>query len=44
MNKIKFITPTQIKLTKNNKSIILNKINYTNEYTSWYTINNNNYA
>ncbi len=44
MNTIKFLSPTQIKLTKNNKTILLNKINYSKEYSSYYTIKNNNYA
>ena len=50
MNKIQFTNlnlfkiPQTIILTKNNKQIILNKINYTNKYTTWYTINNINYA
>ena len=50
MNTIKFTNynsiniPQTIILTKNNKQTILNKINYTKKYTSWYTINNINYA
>ena len=50
MNTIKFTNynslnqPQTIVLNKNNKLITLNKINYTNKYTSWYTINNINYA
>ena len=40
MKNIKFLPYNKILL--NNK--ILTKINYTNEYTSWYTIKNNNYA
>jgi hypothetical protein len=50
MNTIKFTNPNvfnipqTVILTKNNKIITLNKINYTKEYKSWYTINNINYA
>jgi len=50
MNTIKFTNynsiniPQTIILTINNKQVILNKIKYTKEYTSWYTINNINYA
>jgi|13_taG_2_1085334.scaffolds.fasta_scaffold72446_2 hypothetical protein len=50
MNKIKILqtniynVPTIIQLTKNNKSIILNKINCTKKYNKYYTIKNNNYA
>ena len=40
MKNIKFLPYNKILL--NNK--ILTKINYTNEYTNWYTIKNNNYA
>ena len=40
MNTIKFLPNNNILL--NNK--LLTKIKYTNEYTSWYTINNNNYV
>ena len=36
--------PTIIQLTKNNKSIILTKINYSKKYNKYYTIKNNNYA
>ena len=41
MNTIKFLPNNNILL--NNKTL-LTKIKYTNEYTSWYTINNNNYV
>ena len=50
MNTIKFTNynslniPQTIIITKNNKQTILNKITYTKDYTSWYTIKNNNYA
>ena len=50
MNTIKYTNlnnfkiPQTIILTKNNEEITLNKINYTNKYTTWYTINNINYA
>jgi len=50
MNTIKYTnfnslnTPQSIILTINNKQIILNKINYTKKYTSYYTIKNENYA
>ena len=50
MNTIKYTNfntlkqPQTIILTKNNEEIVLNKINYTNKYTIWYTINNVNYA
>jgi hypothetical protein len=50
MNTIKYTNynslniPQSIILTKNNKQTILNRIKYTNEYTTWYTINNINYA
>ena len=40
MNTIKFLPNKNILL--NNKLLI--KINNTNEYTSWYTIKNNNYV
>ena len=40
MNTIKILPNKNILL--NNKLLI--KINNTNEYTSWYTINNNNYV
>ena len=40
MNTIKFLPNNNILL--NNK--LLTKIKYTNEYTSWYTIKNNNYV
>ena len=39
-----FKIPQTIILSKNNKQITLNKIKYTNKYTTWYTINNINYA
>ena len=41
MNTIKFLPNNNILL--NNKTL-LTKIKYTNEYTSWYTIKNKNYA
>ena len=41
MNTIKILPNNNILL--NNKTL-LTKIKYTNEYTSWYTINNNNYV
>ena len=41
MNTIKFLPNNNILL--NNKTL-LTKINYTNEYTSWYTIKNKNYV
>jgi len=50
MNTIKFTNynslniPQTVILTMFGKQKILNKINYTNKYTSWYTINNINYA
>ena len=44
MNTIKFLPNNQIKLTINNKTILLHKINYSKEYSSYYTIKNNNYA
>ena len=50
MNKIKFTnpdiynTPQTIILTKNNKLITLNKIKYSKEYSTYYTINGINYA
>ena len=40
MNTIKFLPNKNILLNKK----LLIKINNTNEYTSWYTINNNNYV
>jgi len=50
MNTIKFTNPNifnipqTVILTKNNKIITLNKINYSKKYTSYYKINNNCYA
>ena len=50
MNTIKFTNynslsqPQTVIITKNGKQEFLNKIKYTKEYTSWYTIKNNNYA
>ena len=50
MNTIKFTNyntlnqPQTVILTMFGKQKILNKIKYTKEYTSWYTINNINYA
>jgi hypothetical protein len=50
MNTIKYTNfntfkiPQSIILTKNNKEIVLNRIKYTKKYTTWYTINNINYA
>ena len=50
MNKIKFINynslnqPRTVILTMFGKQKILNKITYTKDYKSWYTIKNNNYA
>lgn len=41
MNTIKFLPNNNILL--NNKTL-LTKIKHTNEYTSWYTIKNNNYV
>ena len=41
MKTIKFLPNNNILL--NNKTL-LTKINYTNEYTSWYTINGSNYV
>ena len=41
MNTIKFLPNDQILL---NNKILLNKIKYTKEYSSYYTIKNNNYA
>ena len=41
MNTIKFLPNNNILL--NNKTL-LTKINNTNQYASWYTIKNNNYA
>ena len=41
MNTIKFLPNNNILL--NNKTL-LTKINNTNQYASWYTINNNNYV
>ena len=41
MNTIKFLPNNNILL--NNKTL-LTKIKYTNEYTKWYTIKNNNYV
>ena len=36
--------PQTIILTMFGKQKMLNKITYTKDYTSWYTIKNNNYA
>ena len=50
MNKIKFLNhdiyniPQTVILTMFGKQKILNKITYTKDYKSWYTIKNNNYA
>ena len=44
MNTIKFLPNNQIKLTMFNKTILLNKIKYSKDYSSYYTIKNNNYA
>ena len=50
MNTIKFTNynsldqPQTIILTMFGKQKMLNKITYTKDYTSWYTIKNNNYA
>ena len=50
MNIIKFTNPNifnipqTVILTKNNKTITLNKIKYSKEYSSYYKINNNCYA
>ena len=50
MNKIKFTNynslniPQTVILTMFGKQKILNKINYTKKYTTYYTINNINYA
>ena len=50
MNTIKFTNynslnqPQTIILTMFGKQKMLNKITYTKDFTSWYTIKNNNYA
>ena len=50
MNTIKFTNyntlnqPQTVILTMFGKQKILNKITYTKDYKSWYTIKNNNYA
>ena len=50
MNTIKYTNfnifniPQTIILTKNNKIITLNKVNYTKKLTTYYKINNNCYA
>ena len=44
MNTIKFLPNNKIQLTMFNKTILLNKIKYSKEYSSYYTIKNNNYA
>ena len=41
MNTIKFLPNNKVLL--NNKTL-LTKINNTNQYATWYTIKNNNYA
>ena len=50
MNTIKFTNyntlkqPQTVILTMFNKTITLNKVNYTKKLTTYYTINNINYA
>jgi len=50
MNTIKYTNynslniPQTIILNKNNKLITLNKIKYSKEYSTYYTINGHNYA
>jgi len=50
MNTIKFTNYNSLNIPKTvilnmfGKQKILNKINYTKDYKSWYTINNINYA
>ena len=44
MNTIKFLPNNQVQLTMFNKTILLNKINYTKKYKKYYTIKNNSYA
>jgi hypothetical protein len=47
MNKIKFLPNNNILLNNDTfplRKTLLTKIKQTNEYTSWYTIKNNNYV
>ncbi len=48
MNKIKFLPNNNILLKINFRNStcekLLTRINYTNEYTKWYTIKNKNYV
>ena len=43
-NTIKILSPSQIKLTWYNKSVVLNKVKSTRNLKTWYKFNNEYYA